>query len=181
MTTFVASGPFSPSRGSYSTFAFSARVLNPSPAMFVWCTKRSFPPSSGVMNPYPFASLTHFTVPVAINSTSLTTHERTRRQSATGTRSCSAGKCIGLRGPRLQGEFCRAQGVGAHLGDGLPPLRSLLVQRDVVDQRVRGIGRIPVVVDVEPEDDRPPADARRELEALPRPRSRVRADVEDGC
>ena len=66
MTTFVASGPFSPSRGSYSTFAFSVRVLNPSPEIFEKCTKRSLPPSSGVMNPYPFASLNHFTVPVAI-------------------------------------------------------------------------------------------------------------------
>src|SRR4029450_1066345 len=65
-TTFVASGPFSPSRGSYSTFAFSVRVLNPSPEMFEKCTKRSFPPSSGVMNPYPSASLNPFPVPVAI-------------------------------------------------------------------------------------------------------------------
>src|SRR4051812_27012752 len=34
--------------------------------MPVWWTKRSFPPSSGVMNPKPFSSLNHFTVPVAI-------------------------------------------------------------------------------------------------------------------
>src|SRR5215212_7853410 len=30
------------------------------------CAKRSLPPSSGVMNPKPFASLNHLTVPVAI-------------------------------------------------------------------------------------------------------------------
>jgi ornithine carbamoyltransferase len=30
------------------------------------CANRSSPPSSGVMNPYPFASLNHLTVPVAI-------------------------------------------------------------------------------------------------------------------
>src|SRR3954466_2955999 len=34
--------------------------------MLVWCTKRSFDSSSGVMKPKPFSSLNHFTVPVAI-------------------------------------------------------------------------------------------------------------------
>src|SRR3954463_3244973 len=38
---------------------------------------RSFPPSSGVMNPYPFASLNHFTVPVAIIVSSSLTNSRT--------------------------------------------------------------------------------------------------------
>src|ERR671936_1982524 len=32
----------------------------------VWWTKRSLPPSSGVMKPKPFESLNHFTVPVAM-------------------------------------------------------------------------------------------------------------------
>src|SRR3954470_7360567 len=36
--------------------------------MPVWCTNRSLPWSSGVMNPKPFSSLNHFTVPVAIGS-----------------------------------------------------------------------------------------------------------------
>src|SRR4051812_9214286 len=36
--------------------------------MPVWCTKRSLPASSGVMNPKPFSSLNHFTVPVAMCS-----------------------------------------------------------------------------------------------------------------
>jgi len=40
--------------------------LKPSPAIALWCTNRSLPPSSGVIKPYPFESLNHFTVPVAI-------------------------------------------------------------------------------------------------------------------
>src|SRR5579864_5996952 len=38
--------------------------------MPVWWTNRSFDPSSGVMKPYPFSSLNHFTVPVANEFTS---------------------------------------------------------------------------------------------------------------
>src|SRR3954466_15419409 len=34
--------------------------------MPLWCTKRSLPESSGVMNPKPLSSLNHLTVPVAI-------------------------------------------------------------------------------------------------------------------
>src|SRR4051812_46547393 len=34
--------------------------------MPVWCTKRSLPPSSGVMKPKPLSSLNHFTMPVAM-------------------------------------------------------------------------------------------------------------------
>src|SRR5438093_13553075 len=46
---------------------------------------RSFPPSSGVMNPYPFESLNHLTVPVAIKNTSLAkfTNGQGKRASAT--------------------------------------------------------------------------------------------------
>src|SRR5215216_4482230 len=32
------------------------------------CTNRSLPPSSGVMNPYPFSLLNHLTVPSAIDA-----------------------------------------------------------------------------------------------------------------
>src|SRR5215210_3541843 len=64
--TFVAWGPLPDSPSSYSTFAPSASVRKPSPAMPEKCTKASFPPSSGVMNPKPFSSLNHFTTPVAI-------------------------------------------------------------------------------------------------------------------
>src|SRR5687768_12961591 len=78
-TTLVASGPLSPWRDSYSTFAPSARVLNPSPLMLEWWTKRSLPPSSGAMNPYPLLSLNHFTVPLAIEKHLLTSlHEQVR-------------------------------------------------------------------------------------------------------
>ena len=68
--TFVAWGPLPDSPSSYSTFAPSASVRNPSPAMPEKWTKASFPPSSGVMNPKPFSSLNHFTTPVAIDNTS---------------------------------------------------------------------------------------------------------------
>src|SRR5215217_6768939 len=64
--TFVAWGPLPDSPSSYSTFAPSASVRKPSPAMPEKCTQASFPPSSGVMNPKPFSSLNHFTTPVAI-------------------------------------------------------------------------------------------------------------------
>ena len=37
------------------------------------CANRSSPPPSGVMNPKPFASLNHFTVPVAISGNSSST------------------------------------------------------------------------------------------------------------
>src|SRR5436190_22565437 len=37
------------------------------------CANRSSPPPSGVINPKPFASLNHFTVPVAIVGNSLST------------------------------------------------------------------------------------------------------------
>src|SRR5919106_4549375 len=35
--------------------------------MELWWAKRSLPPPSGVMNPKPFESLNHFTVPVAMS------------------------------------------------------------------------------------------------------------------
>src|SRR5215218_10789453 len=64
--TFVACGPLPDSPSSYSTFAPSASVRNPSPAIPEKCTNASFPPSSGVMKPKPFSSLNHLTTPVAI-------------------------------------------------------------------------------------------------------------------
>src|SRR5438552_18656071 len=42
---------------------------------------RSFPPSSGVMNPYPFESLNHLTVPDAIKTPPLPTHERAGKRT----------------------------------------------------------------------------------------------------
>src|SRR5579885_1079362 len=80
-TTLFASGPFAPSTASNCTCAPSASDLKPSPAIEEWWTNTSLPPSAGVMNPYPFASLNHFTVPVAIQK-HLLHHERTGRGSA---------------------------------------------------------------------------------------------------
>src|SRR5436309_15835232 len=40
------------------------------------CANRSSPPPSGVMNPKPFASLNHFTVPVAISGNSSSTRDK---------------------------------------------------------------------------------------------------------
>src|ERR687892_1811473 len=64
--TLVACGPLADSPSSYSTFAPSASVRKPSPAIPEKCTNASFPPSSGVMKPKPFSSLNHLTTPVAI-------------------------------------------------------------------------------------------------------------------
>jgi hypothetical protein len=64
LTTFSAAGPFWPWAISNSTRSPSFRLLKPSPWMALWWTKQSLDPSSGVMKPYPLASLNHFTVPV---------------------------------------------------------------------------------------------------------------------
>src|SRR6185436_18236741 len=58
--------PLGPCVTSKETFWPSLRVLKPCIWIAEKCAKRSSLPSSGVMNPYPFASLNHFTVPVAI-------------------------------------------------------------------------------------------------------------------
>src|SRR5207237_6217636 len=57
---------FGPCVTSKETFWPSLRVLKPCIWIAEKCAKRSSLPSSGVMNPYPFASLNHFTVPVAM-------------------------------------------------------------------------------------------------------------------
>src|SRR5438045_3214822 len=97
--TLRASGPFSPSAGSNSTRAPSARVLKPSLVIALKWTNTSLPPSSGVMKPYPFASLNHFTVPVAILKTppseEVLSGKEARIGRATGTRSsASAGRTV---------------------------------------------------------------------------------------
>src|ERR671919_185532 len=80
--TFVAWGPLPDSPSSYSTFAPSASVRKPSPAIPEKCTNASFPPSSGVMKPKPFSSLNHLTTPVAIQH--LLTAEFDARGGAAG-------------------------------------------------------------------------------------------------
>ena len=66
--TFVACNPFWPGSVSNSTFAPSSSDLKPEPAIFEKCTNTSSEPSAGVMNPYPFSLLNHFTVPVATHN-----------------------------------------------------------------------------------------------------------------
>src|SRR5919198_2088402 len=65
--------PFGPVVTSNDTFWPSLSVLKPCILIAEKCAKRSSPPPSGVMKPKPFASLNHFTVPVAIFGNSLST------------------------------------------------------------------------------------------------------------
>src|SRR3954470_4900021 len=66
--TLIAFGPLSPfASSSKETLAPSLSERYPSPVMPEKCTKRSRPPSSGVMNPKPFSSENHLTVPVPTN------------------------------------------------------------------------------------------------------------------
>src|SRR5438105_13614091 len=58
--------PFGPWVTSKETFCPSLSVLNPFMLIAEKWANRSSPPSSGVMKPYPLASLNHLTVPVAI-------------------------------------------------------------------------------------------------------------------
>src|SRR5512138_2673935 len=58
--------PFGPWVTSKLTFWPSFSVLKPCMLIAEKCANRSSPPPSGVMKPNPFASLNHFTVPVAI-------------------------------------------------------------------------------------------------------------------
>src|SRR6185369_1100655 len=62
----LACFPLGPVVTSKLTFCPSLSDLNPCMLIAEKCANRSSPPSSGVMNPYPFASLNHLTVPVAI-------------------------------------------------------------------------------------------------------------------
>src|SRR6185436_16228218 len=57
---------FGPWVTSKLTFWPSFNVLKPGMLIAEKCANRSSPPPSGVMNPKPFASLNHLTVPVAI-------------------------------------------------------------------------------------------------------------------
>src|SRR5215210_6509867 len=111
--TFVAWGPLPDSPSSYSTFAPSACVRKPSPAIPEKCTKASFPPSSGVMNPKPFSSLNHFTTPVAIQH--LLTLNLYARGGAAGhcLPACSTAPRAGQRGVYTRRGGARRQPVGA--------------------------------------------------------------------
>src|SRR5206468_10254711 len=63
--TCSAAGRFCPCTASNSALSPSSSDLKPPPWMAEWWTKRSFPPSSGVMKPKPLSLLNHFTVPLA--------------------------------------------------------------------------------------------------------------------
>src|SRR5688572_5933392 len=60
--------PLLPAVISKLTFWPSFSVLKPGMLIAEKCAKRSSPPPSGVMNPKPFESLNHFTVPVAMDA-----------------------------------------------------------------------------------------------------------------
>src|SRR5688500_13633995 len=64
--TFVAWAPLGPCSTSYSTSSLSLRDLKPSAEIAEKWTKTSGPPFSCSMKPKPFASLNHFTLPLAI-------------------------------------------------------------------------------------------------------------------
>src|SRR4051794_12060053 len=64
LLTLTALGPLSPFSSSKETFAPSLSDRYPSPVIPEKWTKRSRPPPSGVMNPKPFSSENHLTVPV---------------------------------------------------------------------------------------------------------------------
>src|SRR3954467_6659864 len=66
MRTLLACGPFCPWVVSNSTWSPSLSDLKPDASIALKWTKTSLLPSSGVINPKPFASLNHFTVPLAI-------------------------------------------------------------------------------------------------------------------
>jgi len=78
--TFEACGPLGPWVISNSTRSPSASDLKPSPEMALKWTNTSGPPS-WEMNPYPFASLNHFTLPWT-NSSYLQTEYLLREPSA---------------------------------------------------------------------------------------------------
>src|SRR2546421_7567946 len=65
--------PLGPVVTSNETFCPSLSVLKPCMLIAEKCANRSSPPPSGVIKPKPFASLNHFTVPVAIVGNSLST------------------------------------------------------------------------------------------------------------
>jgi hypothetical protein len=56
---------YDPTSVTFVACAPSSSDLNPDPAICEKCTNTSSEPSAGVMNPYPFSLLNHFTVPVA--------------------------------------------------------------------------------------------------------------------
>src|ERR1700745_44670 len=70
---FDACFPLGPWVTSNWTFWPSLSVLKPCMLIAEKCANKSSPPPSGVIKPKPFASLNHFTVPVAIVGNSLST------------------------------------------------------------------------------------------------------------
>src|SRR5512142_2267968 len=71
---FEACLPLAPCTTSKLTFCPSLSDLNPLMLMALKWANRSSPPSFGVINPKPFASLNHLTVPVAISLTPCIKH-----------------------------------------------------------------------------------------------------------
>src|SRR5215470_15349035 len=108
--------PFGPVVTSNETFCPSLSDLKPCMLIAEKCANRSSPPPSGVIKPKPFASLNHFTVPVAIRN-SLST--RIKRDVAR-TMFRSQGKYGG--GTTVGGRAERALRLGTKHADHYTPL-----------------------------------------------------------
>src|SRR6266704_6510560 len=87
LRTFCACSPFGPWATSNSTLSPSARLRNPSAWIAVKWTNTSGPDSCAI-KPKPFASLNHFTLPLAITvqTSALGAQPRTGTTQATAAR-----------------------------------------------------------------------------------------------
>src|SRR3954464_3182708 len=146
--TFVACGPFVPSPSSNSTFAPSASVRKPSPAIPEKWTNASLLPSSGGMNPKPFSSLNHLTTPVTMRHSSVFMHARgvlpalPSRIPPCRPKSGRTGKLY--QASSMGGSLRASPGVGRRVLGLRRPLRRRLVLVRVerpVARRRRGRGR----------------------------------------
>src|SRR5215210_298383 len=123
--------------------------------MPLWCTNRSLPWSSGVMNPKPFSSLNHFTVPVAIGSLpgEYVRAKRGRCGKATTTNAGTASpggppgtmplslavkSVVPPDHPHVEGEHEAAQ--NGHDGEGGPDRAPLQVLEDQRPQALHHVG-----------------------------------------
>jgi len=82
LRTFAACGPWGLAAARTPPSRPRRGCGSPPPGWRYGGTNTSLPPPSGVMNPKPFASLNHFTVPVAIRGNFFRVQAATRRETA---------------------------------------------------------------------------------------------------